>query len=450
MTNLPKIAFIGAGSTVFLKNLVGDVLMREGLQNSHISLMDIDPSRLNDALHLTRKIISKLDIPATVSKHLNQREALQGADFVVVAFQIGGVKPCTVTDFEIPKKYGLRQTIGDTLGIGGIMRGIRTVPHLLKICEDMTELCPDAILLQHVNPMVINCWALSALYPKINVVGLCHSVQGTAKDLADDLDLPLEKIRYKCAGINHMAFYLKFEEVIEDGTYQDLYPDLKSGYEKGIMPKPNSSNPRCPNIVRYEMMKRLGFFVTESSEHFAEYVPWFIKSARSDLLKKFQIPLDEYLKRCEEQIDKWKDQSESYRSNNSIELDPSHEYASDIINSVWCGSPSVIYGNVPNRNLISNLPDDCVVEVPCLTDRNGVQPVQIGALPTQLASLIKTNLNVQELTVKAIVDQNREHIYHAAMIDPHTAAELDLQQIWDMVDELLKEHGDWMPEWARS
>ena len=450
MSNLPKIAFIGAGSTVFLKNLIGDVLMREKLQNSHIALMDIDPSRLDDAFHLTSKIISTLNISATVSKHLDQREALDGADFVIVAFQIGGYEPCTVNDFAIPKKYGLRQTIGDTLGIGGIMRGIRTVPHLLGICRDMTELCPQAIMLQYVNPMVINCWALSALYPKISVVGLCHSVQGTAKDLADDLDIPMDSIRFKCAGINHMAFYLSFEEALQDGTYRDLYPSLMSGYEKGEIPKPNSWNPRCPNIVRYEMMKRLGYFVTESSEHFAEYVPWFIKEDRTDLIEKFQIPLDEYLVRCEEQIDKWKTQSESYRNNNPIELDPSHEYASDIINSVWNGDSSVIYGNVPNNNLITNLPEHCVVEVPCLIDRNGIQPVQIGELPVQLASLIRTNLNVQELTVKAIVDENRDHIYHAAMMDPHTAAELDLQQIWDMVDELIKVHGDWMPDWVRN
>ncbi len=450
MANLPKIAFIGAGSTVFLINLIGDVLMREELQNAHIALMDIDPSRLDDAYHLTGKIISTLDVSASVSKHLDQREALDGADFVIVAFQIGGYEPCTVNDFEIPKKYGLRQTIGDTLGIGGIMRGIRTVPHLLGICKGMTELCPEAIMLQYVNPMVINCWALSVLYPKISVVGLCHSVQWTVKELANDLDIPIDSIRYQCAGINHMAFFLRFEQILKDGSFKDLYPSLLSGFEKGIIPKPNLLNPRCPNIVRYEMLKRLGYFVTESSEHFAEYVPWFIKNGRSDLIEKFHIPLDEYLLRCEEQIDEWQAQSESYRDNSPMELNPSHEYASDIINSVWSGSPSVIYGNVPNNNLISNLPDDCVVEVPCLIDRNGIQPEQIGMIPTHLAALMKTNINVQELTVKAIIEENRENIFHAAMMDPHTAAELDLQQIWDLVNELLEVHGEWVPEWARS
>ncbi|MDE2760502.1 MAG: alpha-glucosidase/alpha-galactosidase [Paracoccaceae bacterium] len=450
MTNSPKITFIGAGSTVFLRNLIGDVLMREELQNAHIALMDIDPSRLDDAYHLTGKIISTLDVSASVSKHLDQREALDGADFVIVAFQIGGYEPCTVNDFEIPKKYGLRQTIGDTLGVGGIMRGIRTVPHLLGICRDMTELCPEAIMLQYVNPMVINCWALSVLYPKISVVGLCHSVQWTVKELANDLDIPIDSIRYQCAGINHMAFFLRFEQILKDGSYKDLYPSLVSGFKKGMIPKPNSLNPRCPNIVRYEMLKRLGYFVTESSEHFAEYVPWFIKNGRSDLIEKFHIPLDEYLVRCEEQIDEWQAQSESYRDNSPMELSPSHEYASDIINSLWGGAPAIIYGNVPNNNLISNLPDDCVVEVPCLIDRNGIQPVQIGKIPMHLAALMKTNINVQELTVRAIVEENREHIFHAAMMDPHTAAELDLQQIWDMVNELLDIHGEWIPEWARG
>jgi len=450
MANSPKIAFIGAGSTVFLKSLIGDVLMREGLQDAHVALMDIDPSRLDDAHHLAGRMISTLGIPASVSRHLDRREALDGADFVIVAFQIGGYEPCTVNDFEIPRKYGLRQTIGDTLGIGGIMRGIRTVPHLLGICKDMTALCPEAIMLQYVNPMAINCWALSALYPEIGVVGLCHSVQGTARELANDLDVPIDSIRYQCAGINHMAFFLRFEQILKDGSCRDLYPSLLSGYERGDVPKPNSWNPRCPNIVRYEMLRRLGCFVTESSEHFAEYVPWFIKNGRPDLIEEFQIPLDEYLVRCAEQIEKWQVQSESCRDDGPVELNPSHEYASDIINSVWCGAPSVIYGNVPNNNLISNLPGDCVVEVPCLIDRNGLQPVRIGMVPTHLAALMKTNINVQELTVKAIVEEDRESIFHAAMMDPHTAAELDLQQIWDMVNELLDVHGEWMPEWARG
>ncbi|WP_421723578.1 alpha-glucosidase/alpha-galactosidase [Bauldia sp.] len=449
MARGPKIAFIGAGSTVFMKNIVSDVLQRPELADAHVALMDINPERLEDSEVVARKIVLTLGVGASVSTHLNQREALDGADFVVTAFQVGGYDPCTITDFEVPKKYGLRQTIADTLGIGGIMRGIRTVPHLWNVCADMMEVCPDAILLQYVNPMVINTWAIAAKYPKIRQVGLCHSVQGTAKELARDLDIPIEKIRYHCAGINHMAFYLRFEEINEDGTYRDLYPDLRRGYLEGRFPKPPRSNPRCPNKVRYEMLMRLGYFVTESSEHFAEYVPWFIKRDRPDLIEKFDIPLDEYPKRCTENIDRWAAQAKQYREANTIEVKASHEYASEIVNSAWTGAPSVIYGNVRNNGLITSLPDHCAVEVPCLVDRNGIQPTRIGALPPQITALIRTNLNVQELTVAALMEEKREHIYHAAMMDPHTAAELDLDQIWSLVDELLAAHGDWLPEWAR-
>ncbi len=446
----PKITFIGAGSTVFMKNIVGDVLQREALGETRIALMDINETRLEESAVVATKIASSLGGGAKVTTHTDQREALEGADFVVVAFQIGGYEPCTVTDFEVPKKYGLRQTIADTLGIGGIMRGIRTVPHLWKICEDMAAVCPDAIMLQYVNPMAINTWAIGARYPAIRQVGLCHSVQGTAKELARDLEIPVERIRYKAAGINHMAFYLKFEEVMPDGSYRDLYPDLRRGYAEGRYPKPSSWNPRCPNKVRYEMMTRLGYFVTESSEHFAEYVPWFIKHDRPDLIEKFGIPLDEYPKRCVEQLARWEKQAREYREAKTIEVAASHEYASEIVNSVVTGVPTVIYGNIPNRGHITNLPEGCAVEVPCLVDRNGIQPTHVGALPPQLVALQRTNINVQELTVAALLEENREHIYHAAMLDPHTGAELDLDQIWALVDDLLVEHGDWLPAWARG
>lgn len=450
MSRRPKIAFIGAGSTVFTKNIVGDVLQRPALANAEIALMDIDADRLELSRVVAEKIASTLDVGATVTTHLDQRKALDGADFVVVAFQIGGYEPCTVTDFEVPKKFGLRQTIADTLGIGGIMRGIRTVPHLWKVCEDIRAVCPDAIMLQYVNPMAINMWAIAEKYPDIKAVGLCHSVQGTAKELAHDLDIPVEKIRYLCAGINHMAFYLKFEEVMEDGTYRDLYPDLQRGYAEGRFPKSPTSNPRCPNKVRYEMMRRLGLFVTESSEHFAEYVPWFIKRDRPDLIEKFSIPLDEYPERCIENIDKWALRAKEYRESNDVTVEASHEYASEIMNSAWTGTPSVIYGNVKNNGLITSLPENCSVEVPCLVDRNGIQPTKIGDLPPQITSLIRTNINVQELTVAALMEENRDHIYHAAMMDPHTAAELDLDQIWALVDDLLEAHGDWLPAWAQG
>jgi alpha-galactosidase len=449
MTANPRIAFIGAGSTVFMKNIVGDILQRKVTSAATIALMDPNPERLKESEIVAGKIMSTLGVKAKLESHADQRRALAKADFVVVAFQIGGYEPCTVTDFEVPKKYKLRQTIADTLGVGGIMRGLRTVPHLWKICADMMELCPNAILLQYVNPMAINTWAISQKFPKIRQVGLCHSVQGTAGELARDLDIPVEEIRYRAAGINHMAFYLQFEHRQKDGSYRSLYPDLLKGYREGRFPKPSSWNPRCPNKVRYEMLTRLGYFVTESSEHFAEYTPYFIKEGREDLIEKFGIPLDEYPKRCVEQIARWKKDAADFKSAKEIHVEASHEYASSIVNSVWTGEPSVIYGNQRNNGCITSLPDDCAAEVPCLVDNRGIQPTYVGELPPQLTALMRTNINVQELTVSALMTENREHIYHAAMMDPHTAAELDLQQIWDLVDDLLAAHDTWLPEFAR-
>ncbi|MCY3879808.1 MAG: alpha-glucosidase/alpha-galactosidase [Rhodobacteraceae bacterium] len=444
MAARPKLTFIGAGSTVFLRNILGDVLRKEALSSADIALMDIDPARLEEAGSVARRIKDSLGAGVRISLHRDQRQALAGADFVLVAFQIGGYEPCTVTDFEIPKQFGLRQTIGDTLGIGGIMRSLRTVPHLWRICEDMTELCPDAVMLQYVNPMAINVWAIAAKYPSINVVGLCHSVQWTVAELAADLDIPPQRIRYFCAGINHMSFFLRFEELAADGSLRDLYPALRRGYSEGRLPGPNIHNPRCPNRVRYEMLMRLGYFVTESSEHFSEYVPWFIKRDRPDLIEKFGIPLDEYPQRCIEQIELWCRQADEAE----FEIEPSHEYAADIMNSIHTGAPSVVYGNIRNTGLIASLPEGCAVEVPCLVDRNGIQPVHIGELPPQLAAMMRTNVNVQELIVAALLNEEREHIYHAAMMDPHTGAELDLEQIWKLVDALLVAHSDWLPAWT--
>jgi alpha-galactosidase len=442
-----KIAFIGAGSTVFMKNLIGDALQMPALADATVALMDIDHKRLAESELVARKLVASLDVPARVETHTDQRRAIAGADFVIVAFQIGGYKPCTVTDFDIPKRYGLRQTIADTLGIGGIMRGLRTVPHLWALAEDMRAVCPQAILLQYVNPMAINTWALGAKYPDIRQVGLCHSVQGTAEELARDLEIPLADLRYRAAGINHMAFYLNFEARQPDGSYRDLYPALHAGYARGAIPKPSSWNARCPNKVRYEVMTHLGHFVTESSEHFAEYVPWFIKTHRPDLIETFGIPLDEYPLRCEEQIARWAAQAEDYRRADRIIVKPTHEYAATIMNSVVTGAPSVIYGNVPNRGFIPQLPPGAAVEVPTLVDANGLQPTCVNDIPPQLIALMRTNVNVQELTVAALMEENRAHVYHAAMLDPHTAAELDLRQIRALVDDLIAAHGDWMPAW---
>ncbi|KKC34528.1 alpha-glucosidase/alpha-galactosidase [Devosia psychrophila] len=446
----PKITFIGAGSAVFMKNIVGDILQRPALAGATVRLMDINPTRLEESEIIARKLISTLGVSATVETYSNQRQALDGTNFVVVCFQIGGYEPSTVIDFDVPKKYNLRQTIADTLGVGGIMRGLRTVPHLWSICEDMLQVAPEAIMLQYVNPMAINTWAIAEKYPTIKQVGLCHSVQGTAMELAEDLDIPYEEIRYRSAGINHMAFYLKFEHRQKDGSYKDLYPALLAGYASGKAPKPSKWNPRQNNKVRYEMLTRLGYFVTESSEHFAEYTPYFIKEGREDLIAKFGVPLDEYPKRCIEQIARWKKTSEDYKKADRIEVAQSKEYASSIVNSVWTGEPSVIYGNLRNNGVITNLPYNAAVEVPCLVDDNGIQPTYIGDLPPQLTALIRTNINVQELTVAALMTENREHIYHAAMLDPHTAAELDLEQIWNLVDDLTEAHGSMLPQWARG
>lgn len=444
---MTKIAFIGAGSTVFMKNLIGDALQMPALAGAKVSLMDIDRQRLAESEMVVRKLIASLKVPATVETHTDQRRAIAGADFVIVAFQIGGYKPCTVTDFDIPKRYGLRQTIADTLGIGGIMRGLRTVPHLWKLAQDMRELCPGAIMLQYVNPMAINTWAIGARYPEVRQVGLCHSVQGTAFELARDLEIPLDQIRYRAAGINHMAFYLNFEARQADGSYRDLYPALREGYRAGRIPKPSHWNARCPNKVRYEVMSHFGHFVTESSEHFAEYVPWFIKTHRPDLIETFGIPLDEYPIRCEEQIAAWAAQAKAYEQAETITVKPSNEYAATIMNSVVTGTPSVIYGNVPNRGFIPQLPAGAAVEVPTLIDANGLQPTTVNDIPPHLIALMRTNINVQELTVQALLDENRDHIYHAAMLDPHTAAELDLRQIRALVDDLITAHGDWLPGW---
>ena len=350
----------------------------------------------------------------------------------------------------MPKKYGLRQTIADTLGVGGIMRGLRTVPHLWSLCEDMRAVCPNAIMLQYVNPMAINTWAIGARYPDIRQVGLCHSVQGTAEELARDLAIDVSDMRYRAGGINHMAFYLELEGRDTSGKWRDLYPLLQQGYAQKRIPVATGANPRCPNLVRYEVMKHFGLFVTESSEHFAEYVPWFIKSHRPDLIDRFKVPLDEYPKRCEEQLADWKDQVVQFRTAAKIEVGQSHEYAAQIMNAVVTGSPAVIYGNIPNQGYIPQLPEGCAVEVPCLVDASGIQPTCIGDLPPQLIALMRTNINVQELTVQALLTENRDFIYHAAMLDPHTAAELDLDQIRSLVDELLIEHSNWLPKWLQD
>lgn len=434
--SLRKITFIGAGSTVFAKNLIGDILSFPELADSTISLFDIDEARLKTSEVVARRIAQTLGASATVEATTDRARALDGASYAINMIQVGGYRPCTVTDFEIPKRYGLRQTIADTLGIGGIMRGLRTIPVLIDMCKEMERRCPEVVHLNYVNPMAMNCWALSEA-TNVKTVGLCHSVQHTAGELARDLGIPVEEINYVVAGINHVAFYLKFER-----NGEDLYPEIRRVITEGRVPDDNR--------VRYDLFSRLGYFVTESSEHFSEYGPWFIKRGREDLIKKFNIPLDEYPRRCESQLARWeKLRDDLERSDQPLEIRRSVEFGSVIIHSLETGIPRVVYGNVANHNLIDNLPGGCCVEVPCVVDKNGVQPVRIGQIPSHLAALMQTNINVQALTVEAVLQQNPERIYQAAMLDPHTAAELDLDQIWELVTELLAAHGDWIPEKLR-
>ena len=442
---MTKLAFIGAGSTIFMKNIVGDMLHFDALKDATIALMDIDETRLAESGAVAKKMIATMGTGATVETTTDQRRALDGADFVVTAFQIGGYDPCTITDFDLPKRYGLRQTIADTLGVGGIMRGLRTVPHLWRVAEDMAALCPDALLMQYVNPMAINTWALAERYPQIKQVGLCHSVQNTVQELAHDLDMDQADFRYKVAGVNHVAFFLK----LEDASGRSLYPRLSDGYRAGRLPKPPLLMPRCPNTLRYEVMEHLGYFCTESSEHLAEYVPWFIKEGRDDLIDQFGIPLDEYPKRCVEQQAAWKEQAKALQSADEIAVPKSHEFAAEIMNAITTDTAYVAYGNLPNTGQIPQLPLGAAVETPCLVDAGGVQPSVVTDIPPQLVALMRSQINVQELTVRALIDQNPDHITHAAMMDPHTAAELDLRQIRALIDDLRAAHGHWLPDWAQ-
>ena len=442
---MTKITFIGAGSTIFMKNILGDCLHFEALRDASFTLMDINATRLAESELVARKMIAAMGTGAVVETTQDQRSAVTGADFVVVAFQIGGFRPCTVTDFEIPKAYGLRQTIADTLGIGGIMRGLRTVPHLWRLAQDMAELCPDALMLQYVNPMAINTWALAERFPHVSQVGLCHSVQNTVEEIAHDLDLPKDQIDYRVAGVNHVAFFL---EMTHQG--QSLYPRLRDGYRSGRLPKPPLLMPRCANKVRYEVMEHLGYFCTESSEHLAEYVPWFIKEGREDLVRDFSIPLDEYPLRCVEQAESWASEAKVLQSQAAEKPVKSHEFAAEIMNAITTNQAYTIYGNLPNKGQMPQLPNGAAVEVPCMVDRNGVQPTVVDDVPPQLIALMRTQINVQELVVRALVDEDIEHIYHAAMMDPHTAAELDLRQIRNLVTDLLVAHNDWLPDFARQ
>ena len=449
---MTKLTIIGAGSTVFTKNIVVDLLTIEQFKSIEIALMDIDQNRLLKTKEVLEIIAKKMGATPKISLHTNRRESLLDADFVQTTIQVGGYRPSTVIDFEIPKKFGLNQTIADTLGIGGIMRSLRTIPVLLNIAEDIEQVCPNALWMQYVNPMCTNMIAINKVFPNIRNIGLCHSVQGTAEMLAEDLQENIKNISYQCAGINHMAFFQKFEKI---STGEDLYPKLKRLADQILSDKKISSRTKKQEYpgrnlhekVRYEILKRFGFFVTESSEHFAEYVPWFIKPNKEELIEKYKIPVDEYILRCEYYSELWNelDKDISIITNEAIKR--SHEYASYIIDAIVNNNKFTVYGNVMNNGLIENLPSNCCVEVPCIVDNKGFYPQKIGRLPEQLSALMRTNINVQILTAEAALTKKREHIYHAAMLDPLTASHLSIDEIYALTDEMLEAHSDYLPEY---
>ncbi|RXA59243.1 alpha-glucosidase/alpha-galactosidase [Enterococcus casseliflavus] len=433
-----KITFIGAGSTIFAKNVLGDAMLTPSLSEADIALYDINEQRLRESELMLRTINKNANHDrAKIRTYQNRKEALTDADFVINAIQVGGYQPSTVIDFEIPKKYGLRQTIGDTMGIGGIFRTLRTLPVMLEFAREMEEVCPQAWLLNYTNPMAMLTMGILK-GTKIKTVGLCHSVQVCVSELFKQLGISeqynADEFQWKIAGINHMAFLL---ELTKDG--KDFYPTIRE--LAAAKPNPHSDS------VRFELMKRFGYYITESSEHNAEYHPYFIKKLYPELIDSFDIPLDEYLRRCENQISDWNQMRESIVMNGELTHTRSNEYASYIMDSIVTGTPSVIAGNVLNKGLITNLPEDCCVEVPCLVDKNGVQPTYVGQLPTQLAALNRTNINVQELTVEAALTLNRSKIYQAAYLDPHLSSELSLEAITCLVDELIEAHAGYLPEY---
>ncbi len=429
---MTRIAFIGAGSVEFTKNLLGDLLTFPELSDATIALHDIDAERLDTAAAMARWTSDAVGAGATIEAHLDRRAAIEGCDHVINMVQVGGHE-ATLLDFEIPKRFGLRQTIGDTLGIGGIFRALRTIPVMLDIAADMAELCPGAWLLNYTNPMAMLCWATYAGSPIHRVVGLCHSVQWTTRGLAEIVGVPYDEVEYLGAGVNHQAWILRFRH-----QGRDLYPLLDEAIE---------GDPELRRRVRVEMYRRLGYFPTESSEHSAEYLPWFMRS--DEMIERFRVPVDEYVRRSEENLREYESMRQTLAAGGPFEIERSLEYASLIVHSIATGEPRVIYGNVPNNGLISNLPQGACVEVPCLVDGNGVQPTAVGSLPPQLAALNRTYLNVCELTVRAALEGDREHVVHAALLDPNASATLSPEAISEMVDAMIDAHGPALPEGIR-
>ncbi|WP_033165990.1 alpha-glucosidase/alpha-galactosidase [Clostridium sp. KNHs205] len=437
-----KIVFMGAGSTVFARNVLGDCMCTPALQESELALYDIDAKRLAESQIILDAINKNINNGrATISTYLgieNRKAALKDADFVVNAIQVGGYDPCTITDFEIPKKYGLRQTIADTLGIGGIMRALRTIPVMEGFARDMEEVCPEALFLNYTNPMAMLTGYIQR-YSTIQTVGLCHSVQVCSEGLLKKLGMEekLEGRKELIAGINHMGWLLELKD--RDGN--DLYPEIKKRAAK------KNAEEKHDDMVRFDYIRNFGYYCTESSEHNAEYNPLYIKSRYPEMIDKFNIPLDEYPRRCINQIADWESEKERILDNGNITHTRSHEYASYIMEAVVTGKPYKIGGNVLNKGLIENLPADACVEVPCLVDNRGINPCHVGRLPVQCAAMNMTNINTQLLTIEAAVTKDRSYIYQAAMLDPHTAAELNPEDIRNMCDELIEAHGDYMKDY---
>lgn len=430
-----KISFLGAGSTIFSKNVLGDVMLCPALRDAELALYDIDQKRLEESALVIERMNQTINGGrAKVRKYLGiaeRKEALRGANFVICAIQVGGYTPCTVIDFEIPKQYGLRQTIGDTLGIGGIFRALRTIPVLRDIAEDMQSVCPDAWFLNYSNPMAMLTGYLLQ-HTGIKAVGLCHSVQVCVPLLLEwlGLDWKVENLQFKIAGINHMAWLLE----LKDGCGKDLYPEIRR------LAKAKNAAGKHNDMVRFDYIDKLGYYCTESSEHNAEYNPFYIKAGRDDLIEKFNIPLDEYPRRCEKQIEQWTQQWQELSGGAGIEHVRSNEYASHIMEAMVANKPYTIGGNVLNHGVISNLPWDACVEVPCLVDRSGVTPTYVGALPLQLAAMNSSNIYPQLLTIDAAYTGKRETVYQAAMMDPHTGAQLSTDEIVALCDDLFAAH----------
>lgn len=438
-----KITFMGAGSTIFARNVLGDCMCTPALRECEIALYDIDKKRLEESEFILKAINHNVNEDrASIKAYLgveNRKDALREANFVVNAIQVGFYDPCTIIDFKIPKKYGLRQTIADTLGIGGIMRGLRTIPVIRDFAKDMEEVCPDAWFLNYTNPMAIITGYMQR-YTKIKTVGLCHSVQVCSRDLLKSLGMEdkLEGRKELIAGINHMAWLLE----IYDKDGQDLYPEIKKRAAE------KNATEKHWDMVRYEYIKRLGYYCTESSEHNAEYNPFFIKNKYPELIEKYNIPLDEYPRRCINQIKGWEEEKNNILNNGEITHTRTTEYASYIMEAIVTNKPCKIGGNVLNTGLIDNLPAEACVEVPCLVDAMGVTPCHVGKLPPQLAAMNMTNINSQLLTIEAAITKKREHIYQAAMLDPHTGAELSIDDIVALCDELIEAHGEYMQEYV--